>query len=167
MLKALLIALIVLSLSFFSARAEGEEAGSDASDISNSGGAAAGGESAPVVPTPEEDDDEDDEDDDIDAEIDGAAPPAQPKLTPEQQEAQQAMQRAYVEFLMKNVSDGCKPELQAALQSQGAEFSPECDAELASVRASSLACAPRGALPVPHLPAPPTRAPLSPPRAAR
>lgn len=78
--------------------------------------------------------DEDDEDEDIDAEIDGeGAPPAAPPLTPAQEEHQKALQAAYVQYLMKGVSVSCRAELQTALTSQEATFTPECDAELAKV----------------------------------
>ena len=130
--------LVCFALSIFSVRAE-EENGSvgDApaaveAEVGTNDASAAGARASEDSTGGGGDDDEDE---DIDSEIDGAgAPPAQPELTPEQKEQQQAMQQAYVTFLMKGVSVSCRSELQAAITSQEATFTPECDAELAKVR---------------------------------
>ncbi len=129
--------LVIFALSIFSVRAEDENGnGGDAPAVVEAEGVGDAGDASTAGAPASEDNsgDDDDEDEDIDSEIEGAgAPPAQPELTPEQKEKQQALQQAYVQFLMKGVSVTCRTELQAALSSQEATFTPECDAELAKV----------------------------------
>ena len=133
LLSIFLLALLAL-VSLVTVRAQAGEG--DAAAVQADGplgdepAAAAAADAAPA-------DEDADIDVDPDAEIDDSAAPERPREpSPEEQENNRLLQAAFVKFLLKGTTADCKAELESNMgKDADAVFSPECQEEMAKVRA--------------------------------